>query len=160
MITLLLDNYQDKRNGERKSHHFFYYGSASVVAGLMPTDSQFYKKSVGAWFDTNGGQVIVRLCEYPKSYEHFCYRLYTRGNTNYSVDLEIFSQSNAVMVKNISKSTGAVETAVYHDGVYVYVVNPRYHNAHIRFLGSSRNEKMYLDVVSADISAMTNIPIS
>lgn len=32
MITLLLDNYQDKRNGERKSHHFFYYGSASVVA--------------------------------------------------------------------------------------------------------------------------------
>ena len=35
MITLLLDNYQDKRNGERKSHHFFYYGSASVVAGQI-----------------------------------------------------------------------------------------------------------------------------
>ena len=31
----MLDNYQDKRNGERKSHHFFYYGSASVVAGQI-----------------------------------------------------------------------------------------------------------------------------
>ena len=133
---------------------------ASVVAGIIPTNSQFYKKSVGAWFDTNNEQVIVRLCEYPKSYEHFCYRLYTRGNTNYSVDLEIYSESNTIKVKNVSKTSGAFETKIYHDGVYVYVANPRYHNTFIRFLGSTRNEKMYLDVVSVDTSSMTNVPVT
>ena len=129
------------------------------AAGLISTNSQFYKKSVGAWFNTNGGKVIVRLCEFPKSYEHFCYSIFSRGNTNYSVDLEVYAESNTVKVKNVSKTTGAAETKIYHDGVYVYVVNPQYHNTFIRYLGGTRDEKMYLDVVSVDTSAMTNIPI-
>ena len=130
------------------------------MAESLPTNSQFYKKSIGAWFNTNNGEVIVRLCEYPKSYEHFCYRVYSRANTNYSADIEIYSESNIVKVKNVSKSGGDIETKVYHDGSFVYVVNPRYHNAHIRYLGGTRNEKMYLDIVSVDISAMNNVPLS
>lgn len=116
MITLLLDNYQDKRNDERKSHHFFYYGSASVVAELIGISK--FNTSNYLLYDTRT-MIIPRT-------DRYTVRLHvmaTNGNGVYAFDIDGLSGKNPIcrLIKygDATGNMGAIELTYDDSNIYL-----------------------------------------